>query len=101
MRTIYIAGKVTGLPVKEVKAKFQKAEDILKSRGWKTINPTKLVKNNKEDWQVAMEICLNSLKQCEAIFMLPCSVDSPGAQLELQTAIELNLDIYGGYEDLN
>ncbi len=100
-KTIYIAGKVTGVPQVDREDKFQRAEDILTAYGWETVNPTKLVTNPYEDWATAMEICLSSLKKCSAIYMLPCSVDSPGAQLELQKAIEWNLDIYSDYKELD
>lgn len=93
--TIYIAGKVTGLDYKEVVIKFDTAKKELLAQGWKTvINPLEVIANPNEEWHSAMKICIVALHKCEAIFMLPCSVDSPGAQIELQYAIEHNLDIY-------
>lgn len=100
MKTIYIAGKVTGVSVAERTAKFKAAETMLQKRGWLTINPLKLVKNPNQDWQTAMDICLANLRTADAIYMLPCSVYSAGAQLELQTAIELNKDIYYELENV-
>lgn len=93
--SIYIAGKVTGLPFDEVLNKFESAEQILLSQGWKTVlNPIKIVNNPTEEWHSAMEKCLEALKNAQAIYMLPCSVDSPGAKIELEFAIKYNLDIY-------
>lgn len=101
MKTIYIAGKVTGVPVAERINKFQSAETMLQKRGWKTINPIKLVTDPSTDWQLAMDICFKALKNCDCIYMLPCSVDSKGAQLELQYAIENNLDIFYELENVD
>ncbi|MBA4133370.1 MAG: hypothetical protein C0525_01470 [Flavobacterium sp.] len=100
-QSIYIAGKVTGLDFEEVTAKFQEAETMLLEQNWKTIvNPIKLINNPAEEWHTAMEKCLAALTNCEAIYMLPCSVDSPGAKLELQFAMDNNIDIYYELENL-
>ena len=93
--SIYIAGKVTGLDYQEVVLKFHTAKKILLSEGWeKVVNPVELINNQYADWLTAMEKCMAALSECEAIFMLPCSVDSPGAMVELEYAIEKNLNIY-------
>jgi hypothetical protein len=98
--SIYVAGKVTGLKYQEVEEKFQAAETMLSNQGWKiVVNPVKLINNPMEEWHAAMEKCLEALTNCEAIYMLACSVDSPGAMLELQHAIDNNIDIY--YEEEN
>lgn len=93
--SIYIAGKFTGVDYQEAVLKFHTAKKILLSEGWKkVINPVELIHNQNADWLTAMDECLEALDQCDAIFMLPCSVDSPGAKIELQYAIENNLEIY-------
>jgi len=99
--SIYIAGKVTGLEPQEVSRKFQLAEDMLKKQDWPiVVNPIKLINNPNEEWHCAMEKCLEALKDCQAIYMLPCSVHSPGAQLELQYAMDNNLLIYYELENV-
>jgi hypothetical protein len=100
MKTIYIAGKVTGVPVAIRTAKFEAAETMLQNRGFKTLNPIKLVKDPNTPWQEAMDICIQAVKACDSIYMLPCSTDSPGAKLELQIAMEMNKDIYYELENL-
>lgn len=99
MKSIYIAGKVTGLPYDEVLAKFNLAETIL-AKNWQVVNPIKVVNNPQEEWHAAMEKCLAALDQCEAIYMLPCSVDSPGAKIELQYALENKKLIYYELENV-
>jgi hypothetical protein len=93
-KTIYIAGKVTGLKPEVVAVKFAAAQEMWEDIGFKVVNPITLINNPNEPWNSAMEKCLTALGTCDAIYMLPCSVDSPGAKLELQRAIELNLDIH-------
>lgn len=94
-QSIYIAGKVTGLDFQEVAQKFAAAENMLIEQGWqKVINPITLVNNPNENWHVAMEKCISALKEAQAIYMLPCSVDSPGAKIELDFAMNNNIDIY-------
>ena len=100
MRKIYIAGKVTGLDPVECAAKFEAAEILVRAEGYKVVNPMKLGINPKASWAAAMKICLLELKLCDAIFMLPCSIDSKGAQRELETAFDFNLDIYTEINDL-
>ena len=100
MKTIYIAGKVTGVPVEQRTAKFQAAETMLQKRGFETVNPIKLVEDPNTDWQTAMDICFIALAKCNSIYMLPCSVDSPGAKLELEFALLKNMDVYYELENV-
>ncbi|WP_264522166.1 DUF4406 domain-containing protein [Flavobacterium sp. N1994] len=100
MTTIYIAGKVTDVPVAQRTKKFLEAQNMLEKRGFKVINPIKLIADPHTNWHEAMDVCLVALKQCDAIYMLPCSVDSTGAQLELQHALDLNMDIYYELENV-
>jgi hypothetical protein len=101
-KTIYIAGKVTGLEFEEVTQKFAAAENMLIEQGWqKVVNPITLINNPSEEWHSAMEKCLFALKDCQAIYMLPCSVDSPGAKLELQYALDNKLDVYYELENVD
>lgn len=90
---IYIAGKVTGLPWEPTVAKFAAAKLLLEARGVEAVNPIELVNDPHAPWEEAMRICLLALKDCTGIYMLPCSVDSRGAQIELQTAMELGISI--------
>lgn len=44
---VYIAGKVKGLPIDVVKAKFQRAEEEIKSKNAIPYNPIKIISFNK------------------------------------------------------
>lgn len=92
MKTVYIAGKVTGLKYEEVCVKFAAAQERLENRGFKVVNPMEIVPR-EATWSEAMRICLAALPECQMIYMLRCSVNSRGAKIELQRAIDLRLDL--------
>jgi hypothetical protein len=98
IKKIYIAGKVTGLPPQEVKEKFATAQGIIEKLGFEAVNPIEVVNNPNENWHIAMEKCLVALAQCDAIYMLPCFKDSPGADIEHKKAYALGLDVYYSFE---
>jgi hypothetical protein len=95
-KTIYIAGKVTGEERQSCIAKFNHAENYLKSKGYLIVNPMKIVKEDS-DWNTAMDICLSALKECDSIFLIPDWAKSKGARKEVKLAISLNLEIVNGF----
>jgi hypothetical protein len=99
-KTIYIAGKVTGLPTNSTTLKFKEAQDELEAKGFDVINLIELIDNPNEDWNVAMNRCLEALEFCDAIYMLPCYTDSKGVMIEHRTAIKLGIHIYYNLETI-
>lgn len=93
-KTIYIAGKVTGLPAEPTAQKFKTAQLELEAKGFDVINPIELVNNPDENWYSAMRICVEALLSCDAIYLLPCYTDSKGALIEHKTAVKMGIDIY-------
>lgn len=83
---VYISGQISGLPIEEVRAKFEKAEADLTSKGYEVINPTKNGIPFNAPWElhVAMDIVL--LIGCHAIYLLPDWGNSKGATLEKNIA---------------
>lgn len=91
-KLIYIAGKVTGLPYREVVLKFREAQALLEAAGDHAINPT-LLCTEETPWPTAMRICIGALTTADAVYMLPCWQNSTGAKLEHELATKLGIQI--------
>jgi len=91
---VYIAGKVSGEPLAQCTMKFGAAQKLIESQGHVAFNPLQLVNDFKMPWHMAMRICLASLASCDAIYALPCSLDSSGALIELQIARMLKIPLF-------
>lgn len=94
MKRIYIAGKVTGLPLHEVTMKFGEAQKTIELLGFEAINPLALINDWKCDWSVAMKKCIKALLDCDAIVILPDWEQSKGAKIERQLAEDLDIQIF-------
>ena len=79
---IYISGKVTGLPIDEVRQKFEKAESYLRELGHDPLNPLRNGLSQNHKWQDHLIADIQLLFGCEAIFMLPDWMNSRGALIE-------------------
>lgn len=88
--TVYIAGKVTGLPYQEVYAKFKVAQLELEHKGYQVINPCEITPSDA-DWNIAMRTCISALCNCQFIYLLPCWTESKGATIERSIAITLGI----------
>lgn len=86
MKTIYLAGKVTGLPIHEVTMKFGFMQKELEAKGYNVINPLELVSKHAQgwqtDWQTAMKICIKYLMDADCAYFMSCWVNSEGAKFE-------------------
>ena len=90
---IYIAGKITGLPIEVAYAAFEKTEQHLKDEGHEPVNPMKLQHNHGRTWAEYMRECFNALRECEAIYMMPGYINSIGACAEHEVARSLRLKV--------
>ena len=93
MKKVYIAGKVTGEPRLERAAKFQKAQEHLRSLGFDAVNPLEVVGSWEVSWKEAMRKCIAAMMECEIIYLLPCAHNSKGAKLEIRLALELGITV--------
>jgi len=93
-KRIYIAGKVTGLPIHEVSMKFGTAQKELQDLGLNPVNPLEVVGTWQITWSDAMKLCIKALLDCDGILLLPCYRDSKGALLEFDIARRLELPMY-------
>lgn len=94
-KKVYISGKITGLPTETAKNLFQKAETMLQSMGYETINPMKICPENPLwKWEDYMREDLYHLLMCDSIYMLNNWSSSRGARVEYAVAKEINLEIF-------
>ena len=94
-KKIYIAGKVSGLAIQDLEAKFNTVEETLTEQGYTVANPIKIVMEGTE-WEPAMARCIQELVSCQEIFMLHDWKQSPGARMEHDIAKKLKLRIHYG-----
>lgn len=92
-KKIYIAGKVTGLPIAECTIKFGQMQKELESMGFEAVNPLAVVGDFQAPWQYAMKKCIKAMLDCDGVVILPCWILSPGAKIERQLAEDLEIVI--------
>lgn len=98
--TIYIAGKVSKLPEKEVAVKFATAARILRDIRMIPINPVELVNNPQERWWLAMRKCIAALMTVDAVYALHDSGKSRGAMIEIFLCRVVRIPVFRKYDDL-
>lgn len=91
-KRVYIAGKVTGLPIHEVTMKFGAVQKALEAQGYEVVNPLEVVGDFNCDWRTAMKKCIAALVECNIVIFLPCFTESKGATLEYQIAWGLGIE---------
>lgn len=82
MSKIYISGQISGIPYKEVKAKFETAATKLIAEGYEVVNPINNGIPINAPWElhIAMDVVL--LMGCDSIYLLSDWHRSKGATLE-------------------
>jgi len=99
-QSIYIAGKVSGELPELTTEKFKNIQIQLEAKGFDVVNPIEVVNNSNENWYTAIGMCLDALESCDAIFMLPCYVDSKGSKIHLKKAKEIGIQVYYNLEEI-
>ena len=91
---IYLAGPMTGIEEFNYPA-FHAAAKRLRAEGHTVFNPAE-IDGGAADKSHAyyMRVDLRALVDCEAIMVLPGWLDSRGARLEVQIAVECDLPLY-------
>lgn len=88
---VYVAGKVTGLPTEEVKAKFDKAKAYLEAQNFKVLNPCDFIMP-EESWHTAMRMASTMLNMADHIYLLKDWKDSEGATWEFHQAVKFQIN---------
>lgn len=93
--TVYISGKITGLDAATVEEKFARAETRFSAPGFRVINPVSLCADIERNacWTEYMKRCIKHLAEADVVYVLPCYVDSRGAQMEIFIAMTLKIKI--------
>jgi chorismate mutase len=112
MKTIYISGKVTGLPIEEVRKRFKHYQLLIEQQGHNAINPVDLIERINETrrelnaanpglgfkeitgYNAIMGFCLCEMcVHADEVHMLPGWQDSKGATLERDVANRLGIPV--------
>ena len=94
MITVYLSGKITGMPIEEARTIFTAAELALRLKGYEVINPLSLDHGHNGDWINYMVVDLEALmRHADAIYMLDGWGESRGARIEYAIAREMGLKV--------
>ena len=91
-RTVYLAGKITGLPKMDVKDKFDQMAHQLIAMGYHVVEPIGVTDNSKP-WDDAIRYDIKKMLECDEVHLLPDWQQSKGAQLERDIAIRLGIQV--------
>lgn len=97
---VYISGKIGSLDINVVRLKFDVAKECVKLANHTPISPLDIDHNHDRTWASYMIEDLKALRECDAILMLPCWKDSPGAKIEHDFAVGSGKAIIYGYDQL-
>ena len=112
MKYVFISGKIGEYPISDaVKQKFAEKEKELREKGYGVINPTDRVfqakleeievfflkgcpkKGSDPSYTLALAYTIQTLINCDAIYMLPDFMSSPGAKAEHAFAIACGIEV--------
>ena len=91
---IYISGKITGLPIGEVIAKFHAAEEKIRRFGFEPVSPLRNGMPLETDWADHMGKDIALLLKSDAVYLLPDYNESKGARIELCIAVQQRMPIF-------
>lgn len=93
MKKCYIAGKIGNLPEEEYKANFEWAKGEVYSLGFEPVSPVDLPHNHSKTWSDYMKEDLVEMLKCDAVYALRNWRTSPGATIEINTALAIGINI--------
>lgn len=93
-KKIYLSGKITGLPINEVIAKFRAAEKKLQQLGYEPVSPLNNGLPFESEWAEHVGKDISLLLRSDAVYLLPDYNDSRGSQIELCVALQQKMTIY-------
>lgn len=89
----YIAGKIGDLPEETYKANFEQAKMEVRSMGFDPVSPVDLPHNHGRTWSEYMREDLIAMLECKHVYALRNWRNSPGATIEINTALSVGINI--------
>ena len=89
----YIAGKIGGLDVEVFTKNFEQAKQEVAALGYEPVSPVDLPHNHGRTWAEYMREDLRAMLECEAVYALSNWRTSPGANIEVNLALNVGLTI--------
>lgn len=91
---IYIIGQITGLPIEEAKANFERIENKLRELGYSPINPLKLGIPLHFDHEQSQPHKLKALAPCEAVYIQANWRNSDESREEIKRSMLMGKEMY-------
>lgn len=95
---IYLSGKISGTDIENTKVKFKTYQNRLELLGNIVVNPFELTSDLTLNWKTYMKTDIKAMMDCDTIFLFNDFIDSVGAKIEAQLAIDLGYDIIRQWE---
>lgn len=93
MKKCYIAGKIGELHEAQYKANFKQAKIEVLKLGYKPISPIELPHEHGRTWSEYMREDLIEMLKCDAVYAMTNWRQSPGATIEIHTALSVGINI--------
>lgn len=93
MKKCYIAGKIGNLPKAEYELNFEQAKVEVRELGFEPISPVDLPHEHGRTWGEYMREDLTEMLKCDSVYALRNWRLSPGATIEINTALSVGLNI--------
>lgn len=90
---IYISGPISGLPIDNVRHRFDLWRQKLRRAGYEVVIPTENGLPSTASWEEHMTRDIELLQSCDAIFMLEGWQQSRGCRIEFNIAVESKIPI--------
>jgi hypothetical protein len=93
MKKCYIAGYIGNLPVDEYTKNFEEAKKEVIELGYDPVSPLDLAHDHGKSWGEYMREDLKAMLACHSLYALRNWRLSPGAKIEINTAVSVGLHI--------
>jgi hypothetical protein len=89
----YIAGKIGDLPEEVFKTKFENAKREIIEMGLEPVSPVDFPHKHDRTWSAYMREDLTEMLKCNFVYALHDWRLSPGATIEIKTALSVGINV--------